>query len=74
MLSLPFEPLLEELHSKTTLSGCVVTLYSKLNEVLQMKQDWESTNKHVHYQRIETPELETYIVDDTDIKIIEPIK
>lgn len=69
-----FEPLLEELHGNATLSECVDTLYNKINEVLQMKQEWEQTNNHVHYQRIEAPDLETYIVDDADIKIIEPIK
>lgn len=69
-----FEPLLEELNGKNILRECIDTLYTKLTEVLEMKQEWEATNKHVHYQRIETPALETYIVDDTDIKIIEPIK
>ena len=69
-----FEPLLDELHNNPVLSVHVDTLYNKLSEILEIKQEWESTNNHVHYQRIETPELETYIVDDADIKIIEPIK
>ena len=67
-----WEPMLNTLEKTDKLAGSMKTIVSTLKDIAAEKSGWINANDHIHYQKIEVPELVKYEVDD-DHKNINPL-